>query len=133
MDNSHLIELDHAQPGGTGTNVERAIAGSPTRRVDYVDDFMVLCRIGDLAKEALTVVEHPLTGQLGLSSSPEKAHVTTSKMGFPFLGSDTASYLVKMHTKSVGRYLEVLNRQQLSDIENQERDLLVELDYLAPS
>ncbi len=117
MDNSHLIELDHAQPGGTGTNVERAIAGSPTRRVDYVDDFMVLCRIGDLAKEALTVVEHPLTGQLGLSSSPEKAHVTTSKMGFPCLGSDTASYLVKMHTKTVKKSKDKFTHEQYASPE----------------
>ena len=42
------------------------------RFVRYAEDFVVLCRNENEAKEALTEVEHLLADQLGLSLIPEK-------------------------------------------------------------
>jgi len=52
------------------------------RFVRYADDFVVLCRAEEQAKEALTIVEQHLSNRLGLTLSPEKTHVTTFKKGF---------------------------------------------------
>ena len=72
--------------------------------VRYADDFVVLCRTEEQAKEALIVVEQHLTERLGLTLSPEKTHVTTFKEGFAFLGFDICSYSVKMRAKSVEKF-----------------------------
>lgn len=74
------------------------------RFVRYADDFVVLCRAEEQAKEALTIVEQHLSNRLGLTLSPEKTHVTTFKKGFVFLGFDICSYSVKMRAKSVEKF-----------------------------
>jgi group II intron reverse transcriptase/maturase len=74
------------------------------RFVRYADDFVVLCRSKDQAKEARTAVEHLLRERLGLELSPEKTKVTTFQEGFAFLGFDIGSYSVRMREKSVEKF-----------------------------
>jgi group II intron reverse transcriptase/maturase len=74
------------------------------RFVRYADDFVVLCRSEDEAKEALALVEHLLADQLGLSLSPEKTKVTRFHEGFSFLGFDIKSRFVRMRAKSVENF-----------------------------
>ncbi|MCB9873183.1 MAG: group II intron reverse transcriptase/maturase [Planctomycetaceae bacterium] len=74
------------------------------RFVRYADDFVVLCRSEDTAKEALTLVEHLLADQLGLSLSPEKTKVTRFHEGFTFLGFDIKSRFVRIRAKSVENF-----------------------------
>ena len=74
------------------------------RFVRYADDFVVLCRTEDEAKEALALVEHLLANQLGLGLSPEKTKVTRFHEGFSFLGYDIKSRFVRMRAKSVENF-----------------------------
>ena len=74
------------------------------RFVRYADDFMVLCRSEDEAKEALVLVEHLLADRLGLSLSSEKTKVTRFHEGFSFLGFDIKSRFVRMRAKSVENF-----------------------------
>jgi len=74
------------------------------RFVRYADDFVVLCRSEDEDKEALTLVEHLIADQLGLSLSPEKTKVTRFHEGFSFLGFDIKSRFVRMRAKSVENF-----------------------------
>ena len=74
------------------------------RFVRYADDFVVLCRSEDEAKEALTLVEHLIADQLGVSLSPEKTKVTRFHEGFAFLGFDIKSRFVRMRAKSVENF-----------------------------
>ncbi len=74
------------------------------RHVRYADDFVVLCRNEDEAKEALALVEHLLADQLGLSLNSEKTHVTRFHEGFTFLGFDVKSRFVRMRDKSVENF-----------------------------
>ncbi len=74
------------------------------RFVRYADDFVVLCRNEDEAKEALALVEHFLADRLGLSLSPEKTKVTRFHEGFTFLGFDIKSRFVRMRAKSVENF-----------------------------
>jgi len=74
------------------------------RFVRYADDFVVLCRSEDEAKEARVLVEHLLADRLGLSLSPEKTNVTRFHEGFSFLGFDIKSRFVRMRAKSVENF-----------------------------
>jgi len=74
------------------------------RFVRYADDFVVLCRTEDEAKEALASVEHLLADRLGLSLSAEKTKVTRFHEGFSFLGFDIKSRFVRMRAKSVENF-----------------------------
>jgi group II intron reverse transcriptase/maturase len=74
------------------------------RFVRYADDFVVLCRSEDEAKEALALVEHFVADRLGLSLSPEKTKVTRFHEGFTFLGFDIKSRFVRMRAKSVENF-----------------------------
>ena len=74
------------------------------RFVRYADDFVVLCRSEDEAREALTLVEHFIADQLGLALSPEKTKVTRFHEGFSFLGFDIKSRFVRMRAKSVENF-----------------------------
>ena len=74
------------------------------RFVRYADDFVVLCRSEDEAKEALTLAEPLIADQLGLSLSPEKTKVTRFHEGFSFLGFDIKSRFVRMRAKSVENF-----------------------------
>jgi len=74
------------------------------RFVRYADDFVVLCRSEDEAKEALALVEHFVADRLGLSLSLEKTKVTRFHEGFTFLGFDIKSRFVRMRAKSVENF-----------------------------
>ena len=74
------------------------------RFVRYADDFVVLCRSEEEAKEALTLVERFVTDRLGLTLSPEKTTVTRFHEGFCFLGFDIKSRFVRMRAKSVENF-----------------------------
>ena len=74
------------------------------RFVRYADDFVVLCRSEDEAKEALVLVEHLLADRIGLSLSPEKTKVMRFYKGFSFLGFDIKSRFVRMRAKSVENF-----------------------------
>lgn len=74
------------------------------RFVRYADDFVVLCRTEDEAKEALSTVERLLADRLGLTLSAEKTKVTSFREGFSFLGFDIQSQSVRMRAKSVENF-----------------------------
>ena len=74
------------------------------RFVRYADDFVVLCRNEDEAKEARLQIEHLLADRLGLTLSAEKTKVTTFHEGFAFLGFDIKSRFVRMREKSVENF-----------------------------
>jgi len=74
------------------------------RFVRYADDFVVLCRTEEEAREALALVEQFVADQLGLSLSPEKTKVTRFHEGFSFLGFDIKSRFVRMRAKSVENF-----------------------------
>jgi RNA-directed DNA polymerase len=72
--------------------------------VRYADDFVVLCRSEDEAKEALVLVQRLLEERLGLSLSSEKTKVTRFHEGFTFLGFDIQSNFVRMRAKSMENF-----------------------------
>ena len=63
-----------------GTSTNRGIVSCAC-----ADDFVVLCRSEDEAKEGLAAVERLLADRLGLSLSAEKMEVTRFHEGFSFL------------------------------------------------
>jgi len=74
------------------------------RFVRYADDFVVLCRSEQEAKEALSLVQQFLTERLGLTLSAEKTKITRFHEGFTFLGFDIKSRFVRMRAKSVENF-----------------------------
>jgi RNA-directed DNA polymerase len=74
------------------------------RFVRYADDFVVLCRTEQEAKEALSLVQQLLTERLGLTLSAEKTKITRFHEGFTFLGFDIKSRFVRMRAKSVENF-----------------------------
>jgi group II intron reverse transcriptase/maturase len=74
------------------------------RFVRYADDFVVLCRTEEEAKEARALAEQFVADRLGLSLSPEKTKVTRFHEGFSFLGFDIKSRFVRMRAKSVENF-----------------------------
>ena len=74
------------------------------RFVRYADDFVVLCRSEQEAKEALSLVQQLLTERLGLTLSAEKTKITRFHEGFTFLGFDIKSRFVRMRAKSVENF-----------------------------
>jgi hypothetical protein len=74
------------------------------RFVRYADDFVVLCRSEQEAKEALALVQQFLAERLGLALSSEKTKVTRFHEGFTFLGFDIQSNFVRMRAKSVENF-----------------------------
>jgi RNA-directed DNA polymerase len=74
------------------------------RFVRYADDFVVLCRSENEAKEALALVEHLIADRLGLSLSSEKTKIARFHEGFTFLGFDIKSRFVRMRAKSVENF-----------------------------
>ena len=76
------------------------------RFVRYADDFVVLCKSEEQAKEALGIIDAFLSSQLKLELSPEKTHVTTFSKGFAFLGFDISSRAVTMRSKSEEKFKE---------------------------
>jgi RNA-directed DNA polymerase len=90
--------------------------------VRYADDFVVLCRSQQQAKEVLMQIEPFLNDQLGLSLSPEKTYVTTFRKGFSFLGFDISSRSVKMRGKSVEKF-----KDKIRDLTRRSRNLDAEI------
>ncbi len=74
------------------------------RFVRYADDFVVLCRSEDQAKEVLALIEPLLRDRLGLTLSPEKTVIRRFRDGFSFLGFEISSWSVKMRAKSVENF-----------------------------
>ena len=72
-----------------GTSTNRGIVSCAC-----ADDFVVLCRSEDEAKEAPAAVERLLADRLGLNLSAEKTKVTRFHEGFSFLGFDIKSRIV---------------------------------------
>lgn len=97
------------------------------RFVRYADDFVVLCRSENEAKEALAVVEHLLADRLGLSLSPQKTKVTRFHEGFTFLGFDIKSRFVRMRAKSVENFKTKV-RQITRRSHNLDAEMIVQLN-----
>ena len=70
----------------------------------YADDFVVVCQTRQQAQEALTLVEHVLETDLGLSLSPDKTEITTYGKGYQFLGFFLSSRSRRMRDKSVQKF-----------------------------
>jgi len=73
------------------------------RFVRYADDFVVLCRSEQDAREARLMVDRIVT-DLGLTLSSEKTHGTTFREGFAFLGFRVTSHGMTMRPKSVEKF-----------------------------
>lgn len=97
------------------------------RFVRYADDFVVLCRNENEAKEALAVVAAFVADRLGLSLSPEKTKVTRFHEGFCFLGFDIKSRFVRMRAKSVENFKTKV-RQITRRSHNLDADMIVQLN-----
>jgi RNA-directed DNA polymerase len=95
--------------------------------VRYADDFVVLCRSENEAKEALASVERLLADRLGLSLSAEKTKVTTFQAGFSFLGFEIQSQSVRMRAKSVENFKTKVRRITRRS-HNLDADTVVELN-----
>jgi group II intron reverse transcriptase/maturase len=97
------------------------------RLVRYADDFVVLCKTEDEAKEALAVVEHFIADRLGLSLSSEKTEVTRFHEGFSFLGFDIKSRFVRMRAKSVENF-KIKVRRITRRCHNLDAEMIVQLN-----
>ncbi len=73
------------------------------RFVRYADDFVVVCRSPQRAKEARELVQQKLT-ELGLTLSPEKTQVTNFRKGFSFLGFELRYHSVRLRAKTVEKF-----------------------------
>ena len=93
----------------------------------YADDFVVLCRSAEEAKEARALVEQLLRERLGLELSPEKTKVTTFHEGFAFLGFDITSCFVRMRAKSVEKFKTKV-RELTRRSHNLDAELIVKLN-----
>jgi RNA-directed DNA polymerase len=74
------------------------------RFVRYADDFVILCRSAQRAREARTQVEAFLGEHLGLTLNNEKTKVTTFQEGFNFLGFELKTHRCRMRTKAVENF-----------------------------
>ena len=72
--------------------------------VRYADDFVVVCRTKNQAREARVLVEQILADELELELSSEKTRQTTFTEGFSFLGFDISSRKVIVRAKSVENF-----------------------------
>lgn len=97
------------------------------RFVRYADDFVVLCRTENEAKEARALVEAFIADRLGLSLSPEKTKVTRFHEGFCFLGFDIKSRFVRMRAKSVENF-KIKVREITRRSHNLDADMMVRLN-----
>ena len=97
------------------------------RFVRYADDFVVLCRSEDEAKEARILVEHLLADRLGLSLSLEKTNATRFHEGLSFLGFDIKSRFVRMRAKSVENFKTKVRRITRRK-HNLDADMMVQLN-----
>jgi len=95
--------------------LDKAIGSKGWRHVRYADDFVVLCRSPEQAKEALAYVKEVL-GELKLSLNETKTRLTDFQQGFDFLGFRFRRYRLGIRTKAIERFKErvreVTRRQQ---------------------
>jgi RNA-directed DNA polymerase len=97
------------------------------RFVRYADDFIVLCRSYNQAREALTFVEHVLENDLGLHLSAEKTVITSFGKGYSFLGFEVSSRSARMRDKSVRRFKDKV-RELTVRKHNLDRQAIVKLN-----
>lgn len=69
----------------------------------YADDFVIVCKSKNEAKEAKDLVESILT-EIGLELSQEKTKITTYGKGYDFLGFKISSRSRRMRPKSVKKF-----------------------------
>ena len=74
------------------------------RFVRYADDFVVCCQSERQAQEALALVQHVLTNDLGLTLSAEKTQITSFGKGYSFLGFDLSSRSRRICDRSVQKF-----------------------------
>jgi len=80
--------------------LDHKLAQNGFRFVRYADDFVIMCRTENSAKQALTLARDTLN-KMGLSLSPEKTIITRFKEGFDFLGFNISSRRVSIRKKSM--------------------------------
>jgi len=80
------------------------LAAAQLRFARYADDFVVVCRNKAEAREALTLVQQVLEGELQLTLSPEKTTITTLGKGYSFLGYDLSTRGRRMRKKSMEKF-----------------------------
>jgi RNA-directed DNA polymerase len=97
------------------------------RFVRYADDFVVLCKSEQRAKEALELIGNILAEQLGLVLSPEKTHITTFKKGFAFLGFQIGAWTIRMRDKSKEKFKDKV-RQITTRSHNLDAEMIEELN-----
>ena len=85
--------------------------------IRYADDFIVLCKTREDAKEALNLLKPYLT-ERGLELSPEKTLITHIKDGFDFLGFNIRAY--RDNKKKV---FKVLTKPSKKSIQNLKKKL----------
>lgn len=72
--------------------------------VRYADDFVILCKSQQNAKEALTEVTYLLENEMGLELSKEKTKITKTSEGFDFLGFTIHDRGARMREKSMEKF-----------------------------
>lgn len=97
------------------------------RFVRYADDFVVLCKSEQRAKEALELIGNLLAEQLGLVLSPEKTHITTFKKSFAFLGFQIGAWTIRMRDKSKEKFKDKV-RQITTRSHNLDAEMIEELN-----
>lgn len=97
--------------------------------VRYADDFVVLSKSSNKAKESLEVVIKCVEEDLGLELHKEKTVVTDFKKGFEFLGFYISSRTIKMRPKAKDNFKEkVRNITRRSN--NLDSEVIKRLNYI---
>jgi len=84
-------------------DLDKALESRQWRHVRYADDFVVLCRSREEARDALAYVTEVL-GKLQLSLSETKTKVSDFNEGFEFLGFHFRNYRLGIRDKSIDRF-----------------------------
>lgn len=95
-------------------DLDKAIEAKGWRHVRYADDFVVLCRSREEARQALAYVKEVL-GELKLSLHKTKTRLADFREGFEFLGFAFRNYRLGIRDKSLERFkdrVRTLTRRQ---------------------
>jgi len=68
------------------SRLDRRLTEAGHGLVRYADDFVIFARSEDEARQALSLAEQVLVGELGLTLHPEKTRIVSVDDGFEFLG-----------------------------------------------
>jgi group II intron reverse transcriptase/maturase len=98
------------------------------RFVRYADDFVVVTPSKAQAEEARTHVEQVL-GELGLTLSPDKTHITTYGKGYSFLGFVISSRSKRIRPKSEKKFQDKV-RELTQRHQNFDASVLVKLNQV---